>query len=199
MIRSRRRRTRQFDVESVKNEAAAIVAARLQSLNQALSQVELLIRVANGEFVRATAEDSFVADVAAALRNAVDVFVAESKVGLPAFWNNPGIGQVCAIVAVWLYGDDLLSYTDAAYELFDDAESLQPSTLIQRIRSLITRGMLTPYVDPRQPNPRHAQRQPGLAAAGRHADHSRAVEQPQREDLGLRRRERGAVGDVPNS
>ena len=43
-----------------------------------------------------------------------------------------------------------------------------------------------------------AQRQPGLAAAGRHADHSRAVEQPQREDLGLRRRERGAVGDVPN-
>jgi len=156
--RARRTKRLRFDAEALKSETAAIVAALMQEYSHVVDKVDLLVRVANREISRDAADDACIEEVSAALKQVVDVFTAKTKVGLPAFWELPGMGQLCAAVVRWLYGDDLLSYTDAAFVLFDDAESLRPSTLIQRIRSLIMQGRLTPYIDPRQPNPRHAQR-----------------------------------------
>lgn len=151
--RARRTKRLRFDAEALKSETAAIVAALMQEYSHVVDKVDLLVRVANREISRDAADDAGIEEVSAALKQVVDVFTAKTKIRLPAFWDLPGMGQVCAAVVRWLYGDDLLSYTDAAFVLFDDAETLRPSTLTQRIRSLIKQGRLTPYTDPR-----HAQR-----------------------------------------
>ncbi len=151
--RARRTKRLRFDAEALKSETAAIVAALMQEYSHVVDKVDLLVRVANREISRDAADDACIEEVSAALKQVVDVFTAKTKIRLPAFWDLPGMGQVCAAVVRWLYGDDLLSYTDAAFVLFDDAETLRPSTLTQRIRSLIKQGRLTPYIDPR-----HAQR-----------------------------------------
>ncbi len=151
--RARRTKRLRFDAEALKSETAAIVAALMQEYSHVVDKVDLLVRVANREISRDAADDACIEEVSAALKQVVDVFTAKTKIRLPAFWDLPGMGQVCAAVVRWLYGDDLLSYTDAAFVLFDDAETLRPSTLTQRIRSLIKQGRLTPYTDPR-----HAQR-----------------------------------------
>ena len=139
--RARRTKRLRFDAEALKSETAAIVAALMQEYSHVVDKVDLLVRVANREISRDAADDACIEEVSAALKQVVDVFTAKTKIRLPAFWDR------------WLYGDDLLSYTDAAFVLFDDAETLRPSTLTQRIRSLIKQGRLTPYTDPR-----HAQR-----------------------------------------
>ncbi len=110
MMRARRTKRLRFDAEPLKSEAAMIVAALVQEYSQAVNKVDLLVRVANGEVSRDAADDARIAEISTALKQVMDVFTAKTKIGLPAFWELPGMGQLCAAVVRWLYGDDLLSY-----------------------------------------------------------------------------------------
>lgn len=127
-----------------------------------LEELRLLVRVANGEIDRARASEELRGEVYETLQSTVELLFAPIGASAyeipPDFWAWPGIGQVCGQVVVWLHGDDLISYTEAARLLYDDAASVSDNALQMRISRLIDDGRLGAYSDPDEPNPRHAQR-----------------------------------------
>jgi len=126
------------------------------------SDIELLTTIANGMVNRDTTSEEVLSQVRAALDRILD-FYFKPMYGLRQpvpleFWNETRIGQVCATAMRWLHRDQLISYSAAARLLYNDANSVKPQVLSERIRRLIQRDKLRAYIDPLEPNPRHAQR-----------------------------------------
>jgi hypothetical protein len=127
------------------------VATELSPLKD---DIRLLTRVANGDFPGDLADENLIEDV----ENAIDsvcsrLFLSPGSlhhvVIPPAFWNTP-LGQVIRHCQVWLRGDDLITYTEAAELLWPD-DDIQAARM--RIKRLVERGMLSSYTEPRENNP----------------------------------------------
>lgn len=79
----------------------------------------------------------------------------------PQWWLHATLGQLCAAAVRWLYDDDLINYTEAAALLYPDEQLAGREAqrrLTQRIARLVADGVLVPFVDKAEPNPKHAQR-----------------------------------------
>jgi hypothetical protein len=143
-------------------------------------EVVSLVRIANGEIDRATADEQMVGAIVESVQRMIELlFVrADESYGysIPdTFWLQPGIGQVLAHVQAWLRGDDLIGYTEAAHLLFDDLAEENIQAARMRVRRMAERGTLMSYVDPDEANPTRRMRVSrqaveALCAAGRIED-----------------------------
>jgi hypothetical protein len=116
-------------------------------------------RVANGDIPGDLADEDLIGDVEDAIDSVCSqLFRAPGSSRQytvpPTFWNTP-LGQVIRHCQVWLRGDDLITYTEAAELLWPD-DDIQAARM--RIKRLIERGMLSGYMEPRENNPQRAAR-----------------------------------------
>ena len=121
-------------------------------------EIRLLVRVANGEFDRTTADDEVVGEVMETLQQMIDLLFSRSNgpynYTIPSsFWLESDIGQVFAHVQAWLRQDDLISYTDAAQILFETLSEQNIQAARMRIKRLVQRGKLMSYVALDEANP----------------------------------------------
>lgn len=121
--------------------------------------IRLLARVANGEVPADMADDLFMGDVT----EAVDL-VCKSLFGAPGnphhypippqFWDTE-LGQAIRHCQLWLRGDDLITYTEAASLLWPDDDA---QVARMRIKRMVERGELSAYADPNESNRQRAGR-----------------------------------------
>lgn len=122
-----------FDPDTIAREVFECVLAHYQRINRYLYQnhhdhapltslhssplqddIVLLVRIANGEFERHTADEKMVTTVVEVVRRVVDLLFVPAG-GLHSspipvsFWLQSGIGQVLTHVQDWLQRDDLIS------------------------------------------------------------------------------------------
>jgi hypothetical protein len=127
------------------------VAAELSPLK---GEIRLLTRVANGDFPGDLADENLIEDV----ENAIDsvcsrLFLTPGspyQLAIPAAFWDTSLGQVIRHCQVWLRGDDLITYTEAAELLWPD-DDIQAARM--RIKRLVERGVLSSYTEPRENNP----------------------------------------------
>lgn len=127
------------------------VAAELSPLKD---EIRLLTRIANGDFPGDLADENLFEDV----KNAIDsvcsrLFLTPGsprEIAIPVTFWDTSLGQVIRHCQVWLRGDDLITYTEAAELLWPD-EDIQVARM--RIKRLVERGVLSSYIDPRENNP----------------------------------------------
>ncbi|MBZ0305667.1 MAG: hypothetical protein K8I82_06330 [Anaerolineae bacterium] len=131
----------------------AAVIDHLTSLKQ---DIRLLTQIANGDIPGDLADDDLMNDVSQAIESVCRaLFSSPRQYTIPsAFWNTE-LGRVIQHCQVWLRGDDLISYTEAA-ELLWPQESVQAARM--RLKRMVERGELTAYTDPQENNPQHAAR-----------------------------------------
>lgn len=133
--------------------------ALLDRPNALSNDIRRLVRVANGDIPADQADDLFMEDVQDSIRSVCKtLFAAPGSPHAyeipPLFWGTE-LGRVVRHCQLWLRGDDLITYTEAAEILFPDAD-LQIARM--RIKRMVERGELTAYIDPRENNPQHAAR-----------------------------------------
>lgn len=121
--------------------------------------IRLLIRVANGDIPGDLADEDLIGDVEDAIDSVCSQLFrapggSRQYAIPPIFWNTP-LGQVIRHCQVWLRGDDLITYTEAAELLWPD-DDLQAARM--RIKRLVERGVLSGYTEPRENNPQRAAR-----------------------------------------
>ncbi|MCL4878139.1 MAG: hypothetical protein KJ064_15880 [Anaerolineae bacterium] len=121
-----------------------------------VQDIRLLTRIANGDIPGDLADDDLMSDVSQAIESVCRaLFTSPRQYSVPsAFWNTE-LGTVIQHCQLWLRGDDLISYTEAA-ELLWPEEDIQAARM--RIKRMVERGELTPYTDPRENNPQRAAR-----------------------------------------
>jgi hypothetical protein len=122
-------------------------------------EIRLLTRVANGDIPGDLADEDLLGDVEDAIDSVCSrLFLAPGsphQVAIPpTFWTTP-LGQVIRHCQMWLRGDDLISYTEAA-ELLWPEDDIQVARM--RIKRLVERGVLSAYTDPHENNPQRAAR-----------------------------------------
>jgi hypothetical protein len=117
------------------------------------------VRVANGEIPGDLADELLMSDVDVAMEAICkQLFTApgsQQRYAIPSqFWNTD-LGAVIQHCQLWLRGDDLISYTEAAVILWpnDDVQAAR-----MRIKRMVERGELTHYADPHENNPQRAAR-----------------------------------------
>ncbi len=124
-----------------------------------IEQIRLLVRIANGEVPGDLADDLLMSDVEAAIETICSrLFTAPGspqRYAIPPHFWNTDLGLVIQHCQLWLRGDDLISYTEAAAILWPD-EAVQTARM--RIKRMVERGELTPYLDPHENNPQRAAR-----------------------------------------
>lgn len=122
------------------------------------ADIDLFVRIANGQIERRQADDELIGLAVERLQALLDALFlpAYGRAAYqvpPAFWREPGIGQVLARVQAWLRRDDLIGLTEAAQLLFPELarDNLQAARM--RLRRLVNRGALMSYIAPDEPNP----------------------------------------------
>lgn len=131
----------------------------IQQNDEITRAIQLLVRVANHEIPGDLADDVLMGAVEEAIQLLSKVLFASPGNPLhyqipPHFWQTD-LGQVIRYCQLWLRGDDLISYTEAATILYPE-EALQTARM--RIKRMIERGELTPYCDPTENNPQRSAR-----------------------------------------
>lgn len=131
----------------------------MQGQSALADNIRLLVRIANGEIPGDLADDILVDEVEEALQAMLKVLFASpanpQHYEIPSpFWNTE-FGQVIQHCQLWLRGDDLISYTEAAGILWT-ADDVQTARM--RIKRMVERGELTAYIDPTERNPQRAAR-----------------------------------------
>lgn len=120
----------------------------------AREEIKLLVAVANGEVTR---DDRVSGEIVETIQSVVELLFSvpgSYTYNIPDdFWSSD-LGRVVRYCQVWTRGDDLISHGEAAQILYGANNERE----LMRIRRLIERGELIAYEDPREPNPRHAQR-----------------------------------------
>lgn len=119
--------------------------------------LELLVRVANGEYLRANAGKALVHQVDSALRNLMQLLlgnVVGTHVAVPdEFWNTK-IGVLVSRVRWWLSADELITISNAAALAF--GENSQANRM--RIARAMDKGLLEWAPDPSVANPQQNRR-----------------------------------------
>lgn len=122
------------------------------------ADIDLFVRIANGQIERTQADDELVGMVVERLQELLDALFlpAYGRAAYyvpPSFWHEPGIGLVLARVQAWLRSDDMIGLTEAAQLLFPELarDNLQAARM--RVRRLVNRGTLMSYIAPDEPNP----------------------------------------------
>jgi hypothetical protein len=133
--------------------------AVVTELSPLKEEIRLLTRVANGDIPGDLADEDLIGDVEDAIDSVCSqLFCAPGSSRQyavpPTFWNTP-LGQVIRHCQVWLRGDDLITYTEAAELLWPD-DDIQAARM--RIKRLVERGVLSGYIEPRENNPQRAAR-----------------------------------------
>jgi hypothetical protein len=118
----------------------------------------LLVRIANGELDRHSADAACVGEIVECVGRVIDLLFTppfgRQVATLPdLIWAQPGIGQVLAHVHAWLRQDDLIGLTEAAQVLFPDLAASNLQAARMRVKRLVARGVLMAYVDPSESNP----------------------------------------------
>jgi hypothetical protein len=121
--------------------------------------IRLLVRVANGDFPADMADEDFSQDVEAAITMVTRVLFTSPgsprDTAIPAqFWQGE-MGSVIRHCQLWLRGDDLITFSEAAEMLFP-GENVQAARM--RIKRMVERGELVGYSDPSERNPQKAAR-----------------------------------------
>jgi hypothetical protein len=120
-----------------------------------LAAVELLVAIANGEYKyeqEIEREDDFIGKVRDALRLVTTLFHGTAYNPYPKtipeeWWTKEQIGQVCALVSLWLEPGEWITFTEAASILFPH---LAPHAGRLRIKRLTLRGAIPVIIDPRE-------------------------------------------------
>jgi hypothetical protein len=156
----------QFLKTMFRDKAEALNAIEGDSWGDAIRQdsplteaVRLLVRVANNDIPGDLADEDLLGDVEAAIDSVCGKLFASPgnphHYEIPVqFWNTE-LGQVIRHCQLWLRGDDLITYTEAAGILWpnDDVQAAR-----MRIKRMVERGELTGYSDPQENNPQRAAR-----------------------------------------
>jgi hypothetical protein len=124
-----------------------------------VEDIRLLVQVANNDIPGDLADEDFMNDVETAIDSVCRKWFSSPgnphQYEIPAkFWNTE-LGQVIRHCQLWLRGDDLITYTEAAGILWPD-DDVQVARM--RIKRMVERGELTGYSDPQESNPQHAAR-----------------------------------------
>lgn len=116
-------------------------------------EIALLCRAANGEIARDDASEQQLAELADTIQGIVEVTAAPALLASytieEGYWATP-IGELIAAAQLWLRGDDLISYAEAARLLWpgeseiEDMRRLEQRT-IARVRRMAERGELRRY------------------------------------------------------
>lgn len=166
-----------FDVNTMSHEVISRVLSHYQGVGRYLywkgsgdsqdtpfqssplrEEVALLVRVANGEIDRATADEELIERIVETTQRMVELLFVRAAgsyaYSVPeTFWSQPGIGQVLAYVQAWLRHDDLIGYTEASHILFGELAEQNIQAARMRVRRMVERGMLMSYIDPDEMNP----------------------------------------------
>jgi hypothetical protein len=172
-----------FNADQITHEVLSSVLIHWQRLNATLYKepsnettdglmfsplaeaVRTLVRVANSEFDRASAEANTVSRVAESYQMLCDaLFVTGWEAGeateayikyqiTPLFWRSH-IGHIMMICKLWLNNDSFITKTDAALLIYGAATE----THLTRLNRLVAAGKLTEYIEPSEPNPQRASR-----------------------------------------
>jgi hypothetical protein len=117
-------------------------------------EIRLLTRVANGDFPGDLADENLIEDVESAIESVCSRLFRTPgnprQLIIPSSFWDTSLGHVIRHCQVWLRGDDLITYTEAAQLLWPD-DDLQAARM--RIKRLVDRGVLSHYTDPRENNP----------------------------------------------
>jgi DNA-binding NarL/FixJ family response regulator len=142
------------------------------------ADLALFVSIANDQLDRGAVDDQLLGDIIERFQHLLDLLFkpVSGYYGYsipPNFWTTTPLGQVLARVQAWLRGDDLISYTDAAYLLFPDMAATNPQAARMRVKRLVERGVLQSYSDLYEPNPTQQSRisrqaAEALKAAGQH-------------------------------
>jgi hypothetical protein len=120
-------------------------------------ELQLLIQVANGEYVRAGANKALVQQVESALKHLVNLLLGNAlyaSVTVPdEFWDTD-IGVLISRVRWWISVDDLITISNAAALAF--GENTQANRM--RIARAIDNGLLEWIPDPSVSNPQQNRR-----------------------------------------
>ena len=151
-------RQRQQELSSALGEPAAQVPPHpLDEQSPLWHELQLLIRVANGEYVRARADKTLIGQVESALKHLVNLLLGNAlyaNVTVPdQFWETD-IGILISRVRWWISVDDLISISNAAALAF--GENTQANRM--RIARAIDNGLLEWIPDPSVSNPQQNRR-----------------------------------------
>ena len=135
-------------------------------------EIRLLVRIANGEIPPDLADDILIEEVEEAIQSvSKKLFTAPGQPHhspIPApFWDTE-LGRVVLHCQLWLRGDDLITYTEAASIVWPD-DVIQVARM--RVKRLVERGEWTAYSDPLENNPQHAARVSRQEVEQYHDDH----------------------------
>ena len=155
----RRALRRLFDDDTVPALDDEAWQTAIQNNPKVRDAIRLLVRVANGEIPGDLADDIMMGDVEDSIQAVFRLlFVSPGNpqhVEVPAqFWSSE-LGQVIQHCQLWLRGDDLISYTEAADILWPD-DDVQVARM--RLKRMVKRGELTSYRDPTENNPQRSAR-----------------------------------------
>lgn len=116
--------------------------------------IETLCRVVNEKPERDDALTFEVMDMTQTIAETLYSAPLENSYTIPdSFWSSD-LGQLIMQAQLWARGDQLITLSEAARILRGSAETRD----LVYINDLITRGKLTRYIDPGEPNPQHAGR-----------------------------------------
>jgi hypothetical protein len=159
-------------------------AAQLQT-SPLRAKIDLVLRVARGELDGQEEDLELVRQVRNAMSDVHDaVFTPAAGGGSFEPWEDlplqRAIFDLMLRVQNWMgQGDPLVSYTTAAGILYPDEPNLSRAAAVARVRRLVERRELIGYVDPDEPNPRHARRVSGADAVALKARWSAEQERAQ--------------------
>jgi hypothetical protein len=119
--------------------------------------LELLIQVANGKYLRGNATETLLQRVDLALRNLLGLLLGNAlgtHLAIPdEFWNSD-IGVLVSRVRWWISADDLITISNAAALAF--GENSQANRM--RITRAMEKGLLEWLIDPSVANPQQNRR-----------------------------------------
>lgn len=143
--------------ENLKDEVAWQKA--IEQNTTLMTPLRLLIRVANNEIPGDLADQLMMDDVNDAIQIICKILFSSPgnlrRYEIPHLFWETELGQVIRHCQLWLRGDDLISYTEAAAILFPE---LPHQTARMRLKRMVERGELTRYVDPNENNPQRSAR-----------------------------------------
>lgn len=121
--------------------------------------IHLLVKIANSDIPGDLADDIILGDVEDSINTVLNLLFASPgnlhHYAVPdQFWHTE-LGKVIRHCQLWLRGDDLINYTEAAAILYPDDE-VQVARM--RIKRMVERGELSAYLDPTENNPQRAAR-----------------------------------------
>lgn len=124
-------------------------------------QLEVFEQIAQGKIDRNQADPAFVAEVEDAVDRLLvllcvppDLENQTIETLPPNLWERSPLGLLLADVIWWLHQHDMITMSEAAQLLYG-AASLNE---FQKIRTLVNKGELFPFIDPHESNPQYARR-----------------------------------------